>query len=328
MKRRLLKAKKAIRTESVKQISVMLLSLLVSIIIAFVPDWYKTSTFTNADQIILGFLSFGTFLLIDMVWLTYDYTRLKKDDVEHWEMRQDSDTDLANIRANFHKIYQEAYSKNDLFISHFRKEIQELSMNIKEVAEKQELYISADHFLSVENVLDAFEGDSERIWRYTWPIDATDEALFDPLHWKQYFEVTIKMLNQGKMNKIQCILLLKEPQIINSPRIIKLLNFFKATPSMDCRISTQKKYEEICASDGFAINSKEFGIYSSQLLYINEQYQPVIRGIFTKDPNRIQAYRKLFNTMWTLESVSDENPSKQSNKISLAELFNFDENPI
>ncbi|MBN4062513.1 hypothetical protein JYU20_04870 [Bacteroidales bacterium AH-315-I05] len=324
MKKTIYKAKQTIKNENVKQIAIVVISLLLSVIVGLIPQWAGVSSFTIADQFTLGILTFGTLLMIDLVWMTYVYTKLKKGDVQHWELRNDTETDIANIRANFHQIHHEAYGKKDLFVSHFKHEIKTLLKKIKEVAEKKELFVSANHFLTVENVVHAFEGDSEKIWRYTWPIDTGDEQMFDILHWKQYFEVTIKMLNEGKINKIQCILILKQQNIIDLPRIKKLLDFFKMTNSMECRITTYDKFQNICDSDGFSINSQEFGLYSSQLLYINEQYEPIIKGTFTKDESTIELYRKLFNTMWSLDAVTQENPSTNATKISFKELFDFD----
>lgn len=278
--------------------------------------------------VIIAFLSLGTPYLIDVYILTSRLSQERQKDIEQWQVRNEIETHLLNIRRDFFNIEKESYSPNDLFVSHFKKEIEILKKTINNVAVSKELQISADHFLNSANVLEAFEDDQEKIWRYTWPIETHEIELFDILHWKQYFEETVEMLEKRHLNEIRGILILKDINSKNSSRITKLLDFAKTLEKMEYRITTYDNFQKLCDSDKIPIAHMEFGLYGSKLLYINYQYEPVISGLFTKQDDKIKKFMQLFDMMWKLNSVTEPNPSIATQKITLRELFEFDKNPI
>src|SRR6266404_3562423 len=102
----------------------------------------------------------------------------------------------------------------------------------------------ADHFLNVDNVLDAFQGASERIFCYTWPIDA-EHRLFDEHAWKRYFEKTTKMAQQKEIKEIRTVLVLDEPKLVDSPRLKKLFDFFHTNQGFECYTINKEDFRAI-----------------------------------------------------------------------------------
>ncbi len=208
-----------------KQIIFLVLSLVLSIVVGFVPSWTKVVLTVN-EQMLLTIALFTVFLLVDILWVVANRLNHLKQEYELWRLRESGDWDLNNIRSSFFKIVQNSYGKKDLFVAHFIKEFQRLSHNIQDVADKQELRVAAYHFLSVDNVLDAFGSDDERIWRYTWPL-TSNEKLFEELPWKRYFENTARMVQEKRINNIRAILILDNIDLIADARIRKLLDYFQ-----------------------------------------------------------------------------------------------------
>jgi len=304
---------------------IALISLILAIIIKLIASALKTD-FTVPDNIIIGIVIYIALTVWDLSASHKDLHKKQTKLFEHWKTNEEIDKIINNIRADFHKIVHHSYGKKDLFESHFHNELKSLERKIKDVAENKELSISANHFLNADNVLDAFADDEDKVWFYTWPIEDGNSQLFDPLHWSQYFEKTAKMVQDGGIKKIKAILVLKDETLLKSPRIEKLLHFFSKTKNIECRIITFDNFQQICASDNFNTNQKDWGLYGKRFLYINEQYDPEIKGTFTKDTNKIERYYKLFETMWNLDSVTIENPSKEREELSLSDLFSFDKN--
>ncbi|MDP3296003.1 MAG: hypothetical protein Q8N09_00145 [Thermodesulfovibrionia bacterium] len=305
-----------------KQIIVLAIQLAVSIIFSFVPGW-TTIELTLYEQILFSISLFIVFLLLDILWIVAHRLNLLSREAELWLLRNNGDWELSNIRTSFAKIIQNSYGKRDLFIAHFMKEFQRLSNKIKDVTEKQELRVAADHFLSVENVLDAFSGDDERIWRYTWPLSA-GQKLFDDLPWKRYFEATTKMVIEKKIECIRSILILDNASLINDSGIKKLMDFFHSNERMDCRLILYDVYKKICSDNELPPHYIDFGIYGRRLLFRTEQYEPEIIGTFSKDANLINNYVNLFDAMWNADSVTIKNPSTVTEIVTLEELFKFD----
>lgn len=306
------------------QIAVLLISLLLPIVFIVVLHWAKVDLST-AEDIVLGILLFIALLLLDILWLANKIATREARDEELWTLRELCDKELTNIRNCFCQIIRDSYGDKDLFVTHLMKQLHQLGETIKDVAEKRELRVQADHFLSVDNVLDAFQGDSERIWRYTWPIDAK-HILFDDHAWKRYFEKTAEMVEQGAIKQIRTMLVLDEPKLVQAPRVNKLFDFFHTNKGFECFTINQHDYRSICANNGVPGNYIDFGIYGNRLLFLTEQYEPDIIGVFTKDLTTIQHYKSLFDSMWGSPSVARRNPSNAEQRVTLEELYEFDEN--
>jgi hypothetical protein len=309
-----------------KQIIILLLILIASFVLGFVPQWSGTRISVN-EQTILTVVLFMAFLLVDVLLIVSH--RLNELIRQHdlWTLREDGDVELSNIRSSFYRIVNNSYGKRDLFVTHFLKEFRNLSHLIRDVTDRQELRVAADHFLSVDNVLDAFLGDEERVWRYTWPLNP-GEKLFGELPWKRYFEVTANMLKKGEIKSIRAMLIVDNISFIQSPRIEVLLDFFKTNDNMDCRIIETRNYQKVCEDNRVPAYFKDFGIYGSRLLFRTEQYESEteeIIGTFSKDIKLIQNYVNLFDAMWSSVSVSTKNPSTVTSIVSLEKLFETDE---
>jgi hypothetical protein len=314
--------------KNIKSTSIILLiSVFIAVIVSLISN-RQGHEFSVAENILCGLGFFIALETINNASVVSDIHSLKHKESELWKVNSEADKVISNIRHDFHAIVHDSYGNKDLFVSHFNRVIHKLSRELKEVAEKKELSISANHFLNAENVLDAFFDDQNKSWSYTWPIEGGGEQLFDVLHWKQYFEETAKMVANGGIKQIKTILIVKDIVLLQDARIKKLLHFFKTTDKICCRIVTYKKYNDICSSDNFDPNQRDWGLYSKRFLYKNEQYVPEIRGLFTKESSEIDRYNKLFNAMWDLSAVSIENPSTETTALTLSELFAFDESDI
>lgn len=309
-------------SEIKRQVIVLILSLTISILLSFVPEWTGTPI-KLAEKILFILGLFNVFQLLNILWTVSNSAARQAKEYELWSLREIGDRELTNIRACFAQIVRESYGEKDLFVTHFIEEFHELANKIENVAKRQELRVQADHFLHVDNVLDAFQGDHEKIWRYIWPISA-DGKLFDNLPWKRYFEATAGMVRQN-IEQIRAIIILDDLRLTAVPRVKKLLDFFYTSEAMDCRIIKRVDYETICADNNIPANYLDFGIYGTRLLFLTEQYEPDIIGIFTKNAILIRNYKNLFDTMWNSTSITKPNPSNTTRIVTLGELFTFDD---
>jgi len=305
-----------------RQIVVLVVSLLASFAFVWIFDLTGVD-FSTSEQFIFGVLLFVAFLLLDVFFLANKIAGREAREEELWTLREPFDKDLTNVRNCFIRIIRESYGDKDLFVAHFTKQVHQLGESIMDVAEKRELRVQADHFLSVENVLDAFQGDSERIWRYTWPIHA-EQRLFDDHPWKHYFEKTTTMVEQAEIKEIRAVLVLDEPQLVEAPRVKRLLDFYHTNRGFECFIINQQDFQSICTANSVPVHYIDFGIYGNRLLFLTEQYEPEIIGVFTKDTTRIQHYKNLFDSLWGSVSVGRKNPSTAAQRVTLEELYEFD----
>jgi hypothetical protein len=311
--------------EVIRSIIITIISIFITIGIKWISSTLGHE-FSLAENIIIGLGFFVAFKIMDV---SYSHHKMSENQIklfEHWKLDDETDRIVHNIRASFFKIAQDAYGKKDLFVTNFMNRVKKLERDIINVAEIKELRVAGNYFLNAENVLDAFEDEENKFWYYTWPIEDGNNKLFDVIQWKQYFEATAKMTKDGKISDIRAILILKDLSLKESPRVKKLLDYYKTTDNMSCKITTTEEFGDICRGDSFEASYSDWGIYGKQLLYINEAYEPNIIGLFIKDKTEILRYLKLFEAMWNYDSVTKPNPSTEKKEISFQELFDFDEN--
>ena len=309
--------------EQARQLVGWLLSLFVSVALP-VGLAYGGITTSKADEIVIGIVTFAALLLLETSSQIHRIAAREKREEELWMLREACDTQLLNVSRCFVRLTREALGERDLFVAHFRKKIRELTEAISEVAERRQLRVRADHFLTVDNVLDAFIGDTERVWRYTWAIEG-DAKLFDEFAWKRYFERTETMVESGNINEARTILVVDDVRAAQPPRVLKLLDFFHTNKGFAVRLMNREHFRTLCEDNSVPPTYIDFGIYGERLLFLTEQYEPEITGVFTKDPTEIHHYKNLFDSMWGSPSVARRNPSLATAHVTLEQLYEFDE---
>ncbi|MGH9908672.1 MAG: hypothetical protein ACRD8U_24190 [Pyrinomonadaceae bacterium] len=270
-----------------RQIGLPLVFLAISIVLTTMLPLWTSFSFTTFHKIAVAGLLFIAQLLVRILWLTSKVAAREGREEKLWTLREACDNELLCVRNCFVQIASNSYGNRDLFVAHFKKEIHQLAEKIKEAGERREMRVQADHFLNVDNVLDAFQGASERIWRYTWPIDG-NHRLFDEHAWKSYFAKTTKMAEQGEIKEIRTVLVLDDLKLMQTVRVQKLLDFFHTNKGFECFTINERDYRSICSDNGMPCNYIDFGIYGDILLFLTEQYDPEIVGLFTKDLTKIE----------------------------------------
>jgi hypothetical protein len=305
------------------QIAILGAAALVSAIIGYLSG-IADSSFSWADRLIVGLIVFVVFELLDLLMVTASRDAKETKQVRLWELGDKGDVILSNIRTRFHEVVRQSYGPRDLFVGHFIHEFERLLRIGGEAADRQELRVRAEHLLNVDNVLDAFEGEADRVFRYTWRLDE-GTRLFDlDLAWARYFEKTGEMAACSELKEIRALLIVEDPSAIHSPRILKLLDAFATNSGMKCRLVSEGDYEKVYADSDLSRDCVDFGIYGDKLLFLSDQYDPDVTGIFTKQLETISRYKKMFDSLWTANSISSANPSTCGTKVTLAELFAFD----
>jgi len=307
-----------------RQIGFSVVSLIASVLVStLVPSWVGV-TLPVPDKLALALLLFLVSHMLNVVHIVSKIASQQARERELWSIWEEGERDLSNIRACFSKLVSGSYGPRDLFVAHFRREFEELARLIHDAAQKNEVRVIAEHFLSVDNVLEAFREDDEPVMRYVWPIAAGDK-LFDDHAWRSYFEATTKMARQKTIKWIRAILVVDSYELVKTPRLGALLSFFRGEKGLDCRLIREQDFKVLCSESRMPGAYLDFGIYGTRLLFRTEQYVPSIIGLFTKDPGLISQYTALFDRMWSSASITTANPSTPSaGTVSLEELLAAD----
>lgn len=307
-------------------ITSLLISIIIGTVLPSVVVFFSRGqlSITLGEQIIIGICIFIAVSFVEFLYfynLTLHHT---KQDHKFWEIKSNGDNELYNIRTNYHKVVEESKVENDIFVLHFQKEFKKLQRKISEVAEKKELFVTADYFLNADNLLKIFPSYDESIWRYVWTIENIEYPLFKEHSWRQFFEKTAKMVQQNKMKAIQAIIVISKPEFVESERIKKLLGFFKTNDKIDCRLISTENYVSVCKINSFETSHSDFGLYGKLLLFTEKYHEGEVRGFFSKDISQIHDYSKLFECFWDATTITDDNPSTELATIDVDTLIKFD----
>lgn len=306
-----------------RQVVVLVISLAVSIIVGFVPTWTNVD-FSIPDQTFLTILTFMTFVLLDVLYEVAKYASDMEHDVRLWQIRNQGEVELANIRANYLEIARSAHGEADLFVTHFQKEFRKLARRVEDAADKRELRVSSEYYLNDDEVFEAFLGnDKDPTLRYTWPV-SPGARLFEEHAWRRYFEVIAGMAERKRIGMIRAILILDNVKTDAAP-FPQLLDFYKHAERQECRIIARADYVGIATEAEIPTNFLDFGIYGNQMLFRSEQYAPEYVGTFIKERALIGTYIKFFDTLWGSVGVTKKNPSASAKAISFEQLVDQDE---
>lgn len=260
----------------------------------------------------------------------WDSARMKADalqEVRLARIRSPVDHALLEVQDCYRRIAEQANREDDLFVDYFRLRVREIRDAAVRAADECELRVVEHHFQSVENVMSAFLGDSERRLRYVWR-PTSNNRLFDEVSWQRYFELIHEVVASESIIEVRALLILEASEQYNEPRIQALLAYFKHTKNQNCRCISGEMFDGLCRKASLDRRFVDFGIYGESLLFRTETYEPEPEGVFSKDRNLVNKYRKFFDNVWK-STLSSPNPStSQVSEWPTAEsLIRFDTAP-
>jgi hypothetical protein len=157
---------------------------------------YRTCSpsFDSSSTFIVGLLVFVAATVLELTLDARRILALRREQSVIWRADDEATMHLHNIVVHARQVASAAYGRHDRYIRYFLREIILLESKLRQAAEQKDLIVPSDEFQSSEDIEGAFRQDSiERLFRYTWPIDATG-SVFTTTGWRYFFELTIRML--------------------------------------------------------------------------------------------------------------------------------------
>jgi hypothetical protein len=319
----------AFKREGKKQLWIIFSSLVISFLVGiYVPEFLHIVP-TILQQIFLVVLTSIVFILADLLWLATNTAATLDLRLKLWELEDKADQHLNSIRTFYGTIVKRGYGETDLFVHHLLTQMERLAETANDAAKKNEIRVEDLHLSRAELVASAFSGD-ERTLRYTWKVNYSDR-LFDDLHWRKYFELTLALVDSGDIFEIRTLLVVESKEHIQLRRIQKLLEFFSRRSSLNIKMVLKSEYEILAGDNRIPESCLDFGIYGSRLLYQAEKYAPKSIGIWSKDEVAIKRFTTFFDSLWEANSIVVAGPAKISGAgvMDLQELLVADsEMPI
>ena len=273
------------------------LGLIVSMIVIPICTHWLGWTSSLGRGMVIAFFTWVTGMLFQIVSL------LRSFHVELLEARQvldvinEDDRLLLELQASFRQIAARSLSgkPNQVFIDYCRRSL-ERTMSVAKGAAAGELEVQDHHFQTVDNVLSAFKGCQERVFRCVWMIGDND-PLFDD-SWRKYMRCLVE-LNRSKKakEKVQIRILfivendLRDSALMEQRSVGTVLGFVSAEGGFECRLMSRSDYNSQLDDAGLLGQCLDFGVYGNHLLFRTMSYEPKNTGTFSVDAVMIQKYR-------------------------------------
>ena len=214
------------------------------------------------------------------------------------EVINEADCLLLELQSKFREIAARPLSgkPNQVFIDYCRRSLEQ-TLSVAKGAALGELNVHDYHFDTVDTVLAAFEGCTDRTFRCVWPID--DGDLFDD-PWRKYIKCLVELSRRRSRNEqVQVRILfvvegdLDDLTLLKRRPVAIVLGFVSGEKRFECRLISQRDYDGQLRDVGLDTQCLDFGVYGDHLLFRTTSYEPTNMGVFSVNPTVIRKYCRL-----------------------------------
>ena len=202
---------------------------------------------------------------------------------------------LLEIQSKFREIAARTLSgrPNHVFIDYCHRSLEQ-TLNVVRSAQSGELEVRDHHFDTVERVLAAFEGCTDRTFRCVWLIEG---ELFDEF-WRQYMESLIELSRKPSNQRVQVrtLFIVGDAAQLARPSVKVALGFVTAEHGFSCRLMSRTEYQNRLQDGNLDATFLDFGIYGDHLLFRTTSYEPQHIGKFSVALADIQKHLRMHNS--------------------------------
>ena len=222
---------------------------------------------------------------------------------------------LMRLQARLREV--QAY-RSAVFKTYCKQELELFVNRVARAAQQGELIVNEHHFRTVDDVLDAFGEQQNRVFRAVWRIEE-GERLFDTA-WQHYMRALIELTEAGSKKKkitVELLLVVDKRETLERRAVEIVVGYLRSekTKGLNYRIITEETYEELARDSQLNTRYIDFGVYGDELLYRTETYEPK-QGIFSEDNWTIRAHRETHEAaMRSAKALPDPTGAKDHDEL-------------
>ena len=230
---------------------------------------------------------------------------------------------LMRLQARLREVQAD---RSAVFKTYCKQELELFVNRVARAAQQGELIVNEHHFRTVDDVLDAFGEQQNRVFRAVWKIEE-GERLFDTA-WQHYMGALVELTEARSKKKritVELLLVVDKRETLERRAVEIVVGYLrsKKTKGLNYRIITEETYEELARDSQLNTRYIDFGVYGDKLLYRTETYEPKL-GNFSEDSWTIRAYRETHEAaMRSAKALPD--PTGAKNHDELEKFLQADE---
>lgn len=304
-------------------IGAVLVSIIIPLLTGFLHGKNGSPLFTSTEQLAVGFF---VFLAITMTAVSYDLAellRLRRSEHELWQIRNEADEWLSNIRASYVTLLNESGALGlNLFAQYFMRIFSAVADDINEAAAKHELRVDELTFGTTDLLIKIMANRGDQTLRLVHALDSRPNN-FDFTTWaRSYYSELTSLTKEKKIKEIRRLFIYSNEEELNDGFAQTLLAFHASNPGYDFRILNRSDWSQLGRGLGLHEADCEIGIWGEMLGYTCLRSSAVgLQGIYTCLPRQIGRLGELFDAGWRL----GEKPAIRVNAgpVTVTDLFKW-----
>ena len=233
---------------------------------------------------------------------------------------------LLKLQAGLREIALKKLSGRPsyVFIDYCRWSLERSLEVVQDAVQRGELAVQDHHFDTIDSVLGAFDGCTDRTFRCVWQVEKGAKLLDST--WRDYMKNLVALSRKRLPHRrvqIRILFVLTDRKQLDRSSVRKVLSFVSNQVGIEHRLMLRDDYDGRLRDGGLDGQYEDFGIYGDHLLFRTKSYEPNI-GMFSDNQTLIRGYRKMHDAaMNAANAVAD--PEGLATNVSLDEFLNSDE---
>lgn len=255
----------------------------------------------TGQQLLLTIISFVIPLIIQNAIHLRSLLEVATVESRRLRMKTQADIKLISIQNSFHRIVESSAGDEALFCEFYQNEFATLEEHIRDADEKGQLRMEAAHYYMTPAVLSLFDLPDTNWFKDVFIISDIND-IFDT-HSLNYFNGLIRKLREKKLVSIESLFVITGEIIADDNPLDLLLRFYHRENGMDYRIIDQAIYYELFRDSRLPEEYVDFGIYGQRVMFRTITYEPTTTGVFTRNRDAIEKYKRFFENCWNSPSA-------------------------
>ena len=223
----------------------------------------------------------------------------------------DIDNLLLQLQARMREVQT---NRSAVFKTYCKQELEAFLGRVSRAAQQGELIVNEHHFLTIDDVLEAFAEQKDRVYRGVWKVEE-GERLFDTA-WQHYMKKLIELTEARPRRRrvlIELLIVLDKEETLHRRALAIVVGYLRAKrdKGIHYRLITEETYNELVRDSQLSTLYEDFGVYGGSLLYRTETYEPK-QGMFSEDEPTTRLYRQMHETAMRSAKALPDPPTTAS----------------
>lgn len=302
-------------------------ALLAGVVATLIPvlthklEWTRTLP----EDIVLGV---GVWIVSMIFQMAHTLNSIHVDRLEArhiLEVINENDCLLLELQARLRDVASRRLNDrpNRVFLDYCRRNLEHSVNVVRRAAQHGELEVHDHHFDTIDTVLGAFDGCSDRTYRCVWLIEDSED-LFDE-YWRQYMKSLVQLSREGaaaQRVRVRILFVAENEAQLKRASVKTIVGFVTAEAGFEHRIIGLDDYQSRLRDGRLHLDCIDFGVYGDHLLFRTTSYEPQA-GVFSDQQTAISNYRAMHDAAMDAARTL-RIPDAIPVSVSLEEFLNCD----